>query len=236
MGKLHTEFVVNELTPTVPLSGTTFTGQFHTPYETASLDTKTACLTRKFNPSDEPVEIPSTEWSFSDCSKGDCVPSTTKLSLKGGFDPNYIYEFQYTAQNPLVLGLGLAATRDIVDFCRYDKSPQNHLAGYIKKSVAIGVSQCGNFLRTFLHLGFNASEKNQIIFDGLNVHVATRKTSVNIRFGRPGGAGLQHEEILFAGNEAPLHGTLLPTRFQAQREEFLKTVLSKDFYPKLCTP
>ncbi|MDI9882391.1 alpha/beta hydrolase domain-containing protein [Flectobacillus longus] len=233
MGKLHTEFIVNELMPTVPLSGTTFTGQFHTPYETASLDTKTARLTRKFNPLDEPVEIPSTEWSFSDCSKGDCVPSTTKLSLKGGFDPNYIYEFQYTAQNPLVLGLGLAATRDIVDFCRYDKSSENPLAGYIKKSVAIGVSQCGNFLRTFLHLGFNASEKNQIIFDGLNVHVATRKTSVNIRFGRPGGAGLQHEEILFAGNEAPFTWNITTDPLSGTTGGILENCAKQGFLPKI---
>ena len=39
--------------------------------------------------------------------------------MKGGFDPAYLYELVYTAKDPPVLGIGLAATRDIVSFFRY---------------------------------------------------------------------------------------------------------------------
>jgi hypothetical protein len=48
-------------------------------------------------------------------------PSTTDLYLRSGFKPNHIYEFIYSAKNPLVLGLGFAAVRDTVSFLRYEK-------------------------------------------------------------------------------------------------------------------
>ena len=59
------------------------------------------------------------------CSRSDCsatpfpgVPSTKKICLKGNFDTNHIYELLYTAKNPMVLGLGFAATRDFISFLR----------------------------------------------------------------------------------------------------------------------
>ena len=44
------------------------------------------------------------------------VPSRTDISLKGGFDPNCISELIYTGKNPLVMGLGFAAIRDMASF------------------------------------------------------------------------------------------------------------------------
>ena len=48
--------------------------------------------------------------------------SPTKISIKRpeGFDAGAIYEFIYTAKDPKVMGLGFAATRDIVSFLRYE--------------------------------------------------------------------------------------------------------------------
>ena len=44
--------------------------------------------------------------------------SPTKITIKrpDGFDAGAIYEFIYTAKDPKVMGLGFAATRDIVSF------------------------------------------------------------------------------------------------------------------------
>ncbi len=205
IGRLHAELIVSENTPTQNLSGGAFSAQFHKSYDTVSLDNTTATLTKRIHASDDPVIVPYSEWAFADCTKEPFpgVPSTTQISLKGGFDPNYIYELNYTAKNPLVLGLGFAATRDIVSFLRHSEQPDNILANQIKAAIAVGVSQCGNFLRSFLHLGFNADEDNKPVFEGLNVHIGARRITLNSRFGRPGGGGMQHEEILFAGNEAP---------------------------------
>lgn len=204
-GRLHAELIVSDNTPTQNLSGGAFSAQFHQSYETVSLDNTTATLTRRIHAADEPMLVPHSDWAFADCTRQPFpgVPSTRQISVKGGFDPNYIYELNYTAKNPLVLGLGFAATRDIVSFFRHASQPDNLLANHTKAAIAVGVSQCGNFLRSFLHLGFNMDEDNKPVFQGLNVHIGARRITLNSRFGRPGGGGMQHEEILFPGNEAP---------------------------------
>lgn len=205
IGRLHAEFIVQDNVPTQNLSAGAFSAQFHTPYETVSLDNTGATLTRRVHAADEPEVVSHSDWAFADCYQQvfPGKPSTTQISVKGGFDPNYIYELNYTAKNPLVLGLGFAATRDIVSFLRHSQRPDNPLANQLKAAIGVGVSQCGNFLRSFLHLGFNADEDNKPVFEGVNVHIGPRRITLNVRFGRPGGGGMQHEEILFPGNEAP---------------------------------
>ena len=65
--------------------------------------------------------------------------SPTKVSIKRpeGFDAGAIYELIYTAKDPKVMGLGFAATRDIVSFLRHEKADArghaNPLAGRIDK-------------------------------------------------------------------------------------------------------
>ena len=56
------------------------------------------------------------DWAFADCRTTPFpgTPDPTRLCLKDGFDPEKLYELVYTAKDPLVLGIGLAATRDIV--------------------------------------------------------------------------------------------------------------------------
>ena len=46
------------------------------------------------------------------------MPSTKKVCLKGNFDTNHIYELLYDREEPMVLGLGFAATRDFISFLR----------------------------------------------------------------------------------------------------------------------
>ena len=208
-GLLRTQIIVNQLSKTEYLSSGVFSSQNHLAYPTVTLDNKDCILTKRIHAEDPSVKVPNADWAFADCTKQDFpgVASPTQISLKGGFDPNYIYDLTYTAKNPLVLGLGFAAVRDIVAFFRHaekdDFNNANVLAHQIKVSMAYGVSQCGNFLRTFLSLGFNQDETNKPVFEGMNVHIGTRKTTLNVRFGRPGGGGGQHEDILFAGNEPP---------------------------------
>jgi hypothetical protein len=117
------------------------------------------------------------------------------------------------AKDPLVLGLGFAAIRDISSFLRNDLKDglgnPNPLTGEgattnpVRAVIMQGISQCSNFTRTFMFLGFNQDEKGLQVFDGVNAHIGTRRTSLNIRFGRPGGGGLQHEDHLFPGNDPP---------------------------------
>ena len=120
-----------------------------------------------------------------------------KLCLKGGFDPLYAYTLSFTAQDPKVLAIGFAATRDLVTFLRYGVRDAgnnlNPVAGQIRKAIGRGVSQSGNFLRSFLHLGFNEDEAGRVVFDGLNPLIAARQNPMNFRFANPGGAADLYE-------------------------------------------
>ena len=61
-------------------------------------------------------------------------------------------------------------------------------AGKITYAVAQGSSQSGNFVRTFIHLGFNQDESGQIVWDGAMPHIAGRQLALNFRFALPDGA------------------------------------------------
>ena len=214
-GRIRSEFEVADLTKTLNLSSGYFSGLTHHSYEVVNLDNSDATLTKRVHESDERQPIPNNDWAFADCDTKEFpgVPSRTDISLKGGFDPNYIYELIYTGKNPLVMGLGFAAIRDMASFLRYqlgdERGHPNPLVVYgnsttpVKAAIIQGVSQCGNFTRTFLQLGFNEDENKKMVFEGVNDHIGTRRVSLNIRFGRPGGGGTQHEDHLFPSHEPP---------------------------------
>ena len=138
-------------------------------------------------------EIQGRNWAFADCSKAP-FPGTldlTKLCVKEGFDPKLAYTLAFTAKNPKVLGIGFAATRDLVTFLRYGQRDEagnpNPLAGKMRWAVGRGVSQSGNFLRAFVNMGFNTGEDGLAVFNGINPIVAMRMNSMSYRFASPGG-------------------------------------------------
>jgi hypothetical protein len=186
------------------------------PYDAASLDTTRARLIVKSSETRAGVlgpvrEVPAADWAFADCSKTPFpgTPSPRMVCMKENFDPAYLYEIVYDAKDPIVLGTGLAALRDVASFFRYERDDGagniNPVAGKIHHAIAQGISQSGNALKTFLLLGFNQDEAHRIVFDGANPHIAGRLTSINLRFGLPSGSGTLYEP----GGE----GTLWWTRY-----------------------
>ncbi len=165
----------------------------------ASLDTSQATLTRRASEDSEVVPLRSADWAFADCSKSSFpgTPDPRKICLQGGFHPGYLYELVYTAKDPTVYGIGFAATRDLNSYLRYgrqdDTGAANPLSGRIAWTVSQGNSQSGNFLRSFIHLGFNQDEAGRIVFDGSNPNIAVRLLAMNIRFGAPSGAAALYE-------------------------------------------
>ena len=143
--------------------------------------------------------VPRGDWAFADCAATPWpgVPDPTRLCVKDGFAANRIYELVYTAKDPLVLGVGLAATRDIVSFFRHAQKDSagtlNPVAGMIDHAISVGDSQSGNFIRTFIHLGFNQDLRNRIVWDGAFPRIAARQTPMNLRFAMPGGAAGVYE-------------------------------------------
>ncbi len=165
----------------------------------ASLDNSQATLTRRTSEAGKIVPMRSSDWAFADCSQTPFPgkPDPRKLCLKGGFDPAYLYELVYIAKDPKVHGIGFAATRDLNSYLRYaaqdDTGAANPLRGRITATVSQGNSQSGNYIRSFIHLGFNQDEAGRIVFDGANPNIAARQLGMNIRFAAPSGAAALYE-------------------------------------------
>jgi hypothetical protein len=181
---------------------------FHpVPYKPVSLDTTKAKLVSRGGESQsgevfDEVVIPSTDWAWARCDAGSPFPGTpdpSQICLKNGFEPTRMYQVVYTAADPYVLGIGFAAWRDVGDFFKRDKSADNPLAGAIRHSITRGISQSGNFLRGWLHLGFNRAEDGSRVHDGMWPIIAGRRIALNFRWAQPDGA----LELYQAGSEGP---------------------------------
>src|SRR5438128_12290683 len=82
-------------------------------YGAVPLEQGQARLTLLSKQADAYPEIPPERWAYVDA-------RTIKLLPEGtAFRPGFIYDFWYPAHNPKVLGMGYAATRDLVSFLRY---------------------------------------------------------------------------------------------------------------------
>ena len=176
-------------TTTMPVKGGPQGNQGGRAFDVATADGARLYSTPPTTGRPSKLKLPRSEWAFADCSSTPFPGKTdlTKLCVKGGFNPALAYTLAFTAKDPKVLGIGFAATRDLVAFLRYDNSSANPLGGKIEWAIGRGVSQSGNFLRAFVNLGFNTAENNQIVFDGINPIVAMRMNSMNYRFASPGG-------------------------------------------------
>ncbi|MGO9066158.1 MAG: hypothetical protein ACLQIH_15645, partial [Myxococcaceae bacterium] len=117
-GPVRMEYTLAAATSTVFLAGSGGTATASIP--TATLDNSSATLTMRVHQDDPKVLIPNSQWAFGNCTSTPFpgTPSNTQACLNGGFDTNHIYELVYTGMSPQVLGIGFAATRDLVAFLR----------------------------------------------------------------------------------------------------------------------
>ena len=141
-------------------------------YAPSDPDGPDSVLTVRDRLSDAPQTIPRSQWRIA----GDAV------SLDGGFEPGRVYEAAYEVANPPIAGLGLAAVRDIASWAKHSADAVTP-AKYV---YAFGQSQTGRFLREFLYLGFNADERERLVFDGVIAHIAgAARIDINRRGSTP---------------------------------------------------
>ncbi len=195
---------VRPATNTLPIRAATGYATSGVPPLPVTLDTAQSELTtRTYENVDGAVGgvhvIPSTDWAWADCSEtpfpGKSDPA--KICVRDGFRPDLLYQLRYTARDPLVLGIGLAAMRDVVSFFRNanadERGTPNPIAGQVSHAIGVGISQSGNLVRTFLNLGFNQDEQGRRVWDGAMPIIAARQTPLNLRFAIPGGASNLYE-------------------------------------------
>lgn len=181
------------------------------PYKPASLDTRQAKLVSR-GPEGmrgevvDEVTIAPSDWAWAQCNAANPFPGTpdpTQICLKSGFDAKRLYQVVFTAQDPYVLGVGFAAWRDVAAFFKKsnadDAGTANPIAKAVKHSISRGVSQSGNFLRGWLHLGFNQAEDGSQVHDGMWPIIAGRRIALNFRWAQPDGV----LELYQAGSEGP---------------------------------
>ena len=192
------------------------------PYKPQSLDTTHARLVSRTGESTRgevqgEVQIAPADWAWARCDAANPfpgVPDPTQICLKNGFDPKLLYQVVFTAADPYLLGVGFAAWRDVGEFFKKaradDAGTPNPVAGHVTHSIGRGVSQSGNFLRGWLHLGFNQAEDGRPVHDGLWPIIAGRRIALNFRWAQPDGV----LELYQAGSEGPQWWSRAPDRLR----------------------
>ena len=186
----------------------------------ASLDTSQATLRVKEHQTDEFRDLSS--FSYVD-------DKTVQIDRPADMDAGAIYEFIYTARDPMVMGIGFAAIRDLITFLKTDTAdgrgnpnPLNNLrqapcelkdpatkcptnpVTTVDASVIEGISQSGRFTRDYLWQGFNTDLNGGRVFDGaMPLIAASRKTWTNYRFAQPGRWSKEHEDHYQIGDQFP---------------------------------
>ena len=171
-------------------------------YAAASLDPARATLTVRARPDAPPTPLTASSWRY---------VSATEIAIvrPAGFDGGAIYQFTYEARDPMVMGLGFAAVRDVVGFLKAtgrDAAGQAHPLADLRfdVTVAMGISQSGRFLRDFVWMGFNAAPDGGRVFDGAMPLISgSRKSFTNARWAQPGRYSRHQEDHYFAGDQFP---------------------------------
>jgi hypothetical protein len=227
------------------------------PYKPMSLDTSatqfwSVASQSVFGEDGPKSPIPSSDWAWADCRTVPFpgTPDPTRICLKDGYDSSLLYEMVYTARDPLALGVGYAATRDLISFLHHaatdDDGTPNPVAGAVSKVLSIGGSQSGAFIRSSIHLGFNEDESGQQVLDGAWPQIDGRQLYLNVRFALPNVDGT----LYMPGHEAPVWwadypnlardlppaGMLDRCRRSNTCPEILETNGAEEFYDLLQSP
>ena len=193
-------------------------------YRAATTDKALARLVVRDREADPRAEIPGSDWDFTDAQTITLNPPGTK------FTPVRIYELWYEATAPKVVGIGYAATRDVVAFLRHATAAPDGTANPAispggqapRHTMAFGISQSGRFLRHYLELGMNKDERGERVFDGVLAHISgIGKVFANHTFAEPGRTATQHEDRYYPENWFPFSTASTADPFSGKKAALL---------------
>ena len=194
----------------------TAAASFNLSYPAATLDKTRARLTHRVHLDDTPVDVAASGWNYN--------ATGTAISLAGGnFIANDIYEFSYTAKDPSVNGLGLAAVRDWNAWLRYEQRDDfgnpNPMAGDIRRIYTEISSQPGRLLNDFTHLGFNQAENGRKVFDGMMQWISAGSgLNLNMRFSQPNRTERNRQDHLHVENRFPFANVMTTDPFTGRHD------------------
>lgn len=209
------------------------------PYKVADANDAAMQLTVRDTGDGPRRAIPRGEWQLAREEKGAPVPDQGSVFLQAGLEPGKIYELVYTAEDPVVAGLGLAGVRDVVSFLKFGGpgdgvtllgDQHNHL----KRAICYGASQSGRFVRSFLYHGFNQDEQNRQVFDGMWAHIAGAGVgSFNHRFAQPSRGADPHVNFFYPTFLAPFTDGEQPVPGTGAQDGLLARVKKAGVAPKI---
>lgn len=199
----------------------------HRAYPVADVDDPANVLTVRDGREAPRHVVPRDRWRFAREEGGRIVPDSTHLYLAGGFEVGRIYELVYRAAHPAVVGLGLAALRDVIAYAKY--APESLFP--VRYGIAAGVSQTGRFLRHFLYQGFNTDEHGRMAYDGMLVITAgAGRGSFNHRFAQPSRDAHRYSAFFYPTDLFPF--TSATQRDGDRSDGLLAHLLRPDHAPK----
>ncbi|MFK7897025.1 MAG: alpha/beta hydrolase domain-containing protein [Myxococcota bacterium] len=189
-GPARSDWVVDQPQASLPLA---VLG--HTPNRVADRNAKITHLTRRAHREAAREPVPRRSWRFNE--SGDAIETTDAAEA---FEAGWIYELVYESADPPLVGLGFAAYRDFAAYVRNEnKNPFP-----VQRTVAIGTSQSGRFLRHLLYEGFTQDEAGRPVLDGVIVQIGgAGRGGFNHRFSHPGRVGNPYANFFYPGDEAP---------------------------------
>ncbi|HEX8056796.1 MAG TPA: alpha/beta hydrolase domain-containing protein [Novosphingobium sp.] len=218
------------------------------PFRANTLDQGAAKLTVRAVSGSPERAIAASDWHFDD-------DRHVTLTRPAGMDAGAIYRFAYVARDPVVMGLGFSATRDLIAFLRHGTAAQgNPLAdiaqapcekdakdactnpngGVYSATIAFGASQSGRYLRDYVWQGFNRDLAGRTVFDGVIPFIpGARQTFTNFRFAEPGRFSRQHEDHDVPGFGFPFTYATLTDPVTGKSDGILKSCTASGTCPKL---
>ena len=178
-GLVRSDITVDSVTYQIPLAHNLAPGFA---YPVADENDSANSMTVRDDPIGPRRVVPRNEWQFARLTEAGLLHNAAWVYMQKGFAPGKIYEVVYRAKDPVAVGTGLAAVRDMVSYLKYDPSAITR----VRYGIGYGVSQTGRFIRHFLYQGFNTDEKGRVAFDGFFAHTAgAGRGSFNHRFAQP---------------------------------------------------
>jgi len=194
----------------------------HVPYPVVDPDGTEHVLTERLGRLAPRRVVPRDAWRFTE--------DAAAIVRDGGFPAGTIHELVYRAEDPAVVGLGLAAIRDMIAFAKHDEAcpfPVEH-------GVAVGISQTGRFLRHFLYQGFNRDEAGRRAFDGMLVHTAgAGRGSFNHRFAQPSRDAHRYSAFFYPTDVFPFSGRAQRDPVTGRREGLLDRARASGTVPRI---
>jgi hypothetical protein len=198
-------------------------------FPVATQDKSQARLTVRARLDDAPTTLLDSDWEYTSAAD----TAIHLLPAGTAFELSAIYEFTYAAKEPVVSGIGLAATRDWLTFLKTASAAEgNPLAGHVQYAYSYSISQPSRTLNDFQYLGFNEGEDGRRALDGILSHTGGGSgDQINYRFGQTGRTERNRQNHLYPEGVFPFAHQVLTDHLSGKTAGRSERCMASDTCP-----